>query len=85
MIALKGGLGSSDLDGIKFAWSRRCVWWLELLVWETFSWSWISYSDRDLRQEILHPRGNTVDIQRHLVAMRNVKELNLDELGNVIQ
>lgn len=41
----------------------------------------IETSDR----KALHPRGNTVDMQRHLVAMGNGKELNLDELGNVIQ
>lgn len=48
MIALKGDFGSSDLDGITLAWGGKCVGPLELLVWETFFWSWISYNDRDL-------------------------------------
>ena len=37
-------------------------------------------------QKTVHPRGNTIDMRRHLVAMGNDKELSLDgKLGNVIQ
>lgn len=85
MTARKGDLGSSDLDGIKFAWSRGvCGGWN---CWSgkhslgAGSRIKIETSDR----KALHPRGNTMDMQKHLVAMGNGKELSLDELGNVIQ